>query len=190
MPVQRVKNITSGKRNEMVGVRELQARIRDLVSAAASKEALEVAGDAADELKEEVIKNAKSVNVPHEVYEDIFTYRNPPPNLPRNRPAALVGIRKRGSRPPWGRAYVEWKNRAAFTRVRLRGRGKNRKVVSGGVMEAGAKVGESLATMWEMGTSKMDARPFFRPAILAMKARIVTVLSAGYRGILERHAAK
>ncbi len=55
---------------------------------------------------------------------------------------------------------------------------------------AGAnKIGESLATMWEIGTSRMRAKPFFRPALMAARQAALTVMANGFKRIIGKYAA-
>lgn len=183
------RNITrTGKKSlDIAGIAELQKKIRDMVDATAGDEARAVSAECARDLEQKTIAAARAVNVPHEVFEDIFSYagRSQKKSL---QTSAIVGIRKRGRSRPWAEGYAEWRNRAAYTRIRFKGRGKNRKVVGGGVVGVGDLVGESLATMWEIGTSKQPAKPFFRPTVAAAQPGIIAKHYEGYKKIIERNA--
>jgi HK97 gp10 family phage protein len=177
----RPRNLTrgGGKRlkSRIEGVKELEAKFRDLISlfqdkAATSgkarllkREVTETLHGAADMIAREARSNAASQNVPSRVQRSIFTYANPAKDKPR-RSAALVGVNKK-------RSMVEWvaapNNKSPRAKV-----------------GAGGKVAMSLAAMFERGTSRMKARPYFTPAVKSMRERALSYLIHGYKAILEK----
>lgn len=182
--------IETGKVAKLEGMKELQLKLRDLLStvegADARKEVQKVIGEVAQDLRREVAARIMAIPDPAEttdrsgrkigrqqILESLFTYNKQPEGERRRaRFSALVGIRKRG-RTPYASGYVEW-------RAGRHPKSPRAKVAPGGL------IGESLATMIEMGTTKRVATPFFRPAITTSRSRIVPVIATGYRAILQR----
>lgn len=187
-------NITSGRSgrqiSEVLGLKELKEKVKKLQGAMVSDEAQRIVGAGAAHVGAEIRNGARSVKVPHEVFANIFTYSKPQVRLSGRaaKVSALAGIRKRGRSRPFAVSYAEWRNRAAYTRLRGKGRGKSRVFKSGGVLQAGQFVGENLATMWELGTSKQSAKPFFRPAIARVQARVMMMLKDGYSQLIQKYA--
>lgn len=180
---------TAGKsrsaKSSWAGVKELQEKLVNLVDATASAEAVALSAELAKSLEGRIVSNARSVGVPHEVYQDVFTYSRQRQKSPRI--ASLVGIRKRG-RSEDAKAYVTWRARTSRFKFKL-GRSAGRVTLKlGEKIAAGKKLGENLATMWELGTSIMAPRPFFRPAVNDSKQSIITALINGYKDIIIRRA--
>lgn len=186
----RVANLQRGRQSKAVqvlGVKELQQRVNQLKTRAVSDESARVAIDAGALLYHQAMANLRSVNAPHEVAQDLFIYGKQPGILLRatSSVTALVGLRKRGKKLK-SKGYVEWyankqvsAGREKTTRTRL----KRARLVM-----RGTKIGENLGTMWELGTSKMAARPWWRPAVMSTKQAMFAAMAAGYRKILGEGA--
>lgn len=184
-----VVNISQGgnKLVQVLGLKDIQARIKAIADASVRDEASEVVGTAAAAVRDSIYSHAEAQNVPHEALEDIYMYvRQPGGEGKRDSIAALAGLRKAGRRLD-AHGYVTWfagKQRGAFDKTTNRKKGAVL-VVPG----SGRKIGENLGTMWEFGTTKMAARPFFRPAIAAVRSTVLSIIADGYKAILERHSA-
>ncbi len=185
-------NIQSGRSKsvEVLGLKELQQNVNEVMSAAVGKEAADVAAGAGSVVLDRLAYNAKSVGVPHEVLDDLFMYTKRQPNLNGGQGSVdvLVGLRKKGTRIP-ADGYVTWrassqKGLNSFGLLNTRSRGKAR------VKKApdGRRIGENLGTMWELGTTKMRARPWFRTALQAVRSDVIAKMAAGYQGIVARHS--
>jgi len=174
------------KASKILGVPELKRKIRALKNDMVAEAAQRVVGEAARYISSEVRYGAESVKVPHEVFKNIFSYSKLR-TQPGAKVSALAGIRKRGRARPYAVSYMEWRNKAAYTRLRWKGRGKTRTFKAGGVVAERALVGENLATMWELGTSKRPATPFFRPAIQRAQNRVAAILYDGYSAIIGKY---
>ena len=185
-----VVNIQRGRQSkavQMLGLKELQTRVNGLKTRAVSDDSARIAIDAAALLYHQAESNLRSVNAPHEVAEDLFIYGKQPGLLMRAATSvtALVGLRKHGKRLK-SHGYVEWyankqvsSGREKTTRTRL----KRARLVM-----RGTKIGENLGTMWELGTSKMAAKPWWRPAVVSSKSPMFSAMAAGYRRILGEGA--
>lgn len=153
------------------------SKLREVHSSEQFSEAIT---EAARELAEKVRQAGAARNVPSDALEDIFISRG---RQKGSQVAALVGLRKRGRGQPFAHGYREWiagSQRGRFRKtVRTSGRRGKR------LAAAGRKIGENLATMWEVGTSKMRARPFFRSAVESNRDSVVTRMGAGIRAALE-----
>jgi hypothetical protein len=150
--------IGTGKAAEVVGLKELVARLRDLQGKFDGKEVYDVLRQGAGIGEWEMRRSAQDRGWPHEVANSLFAFARPAAGKPT---AALYGVRKRGRARPWAPAYVEWGKRA------------------------GKPLGESLATMFEYGTSKMRARPAVRPAITAARPAILAAVAEGLRRLIS-----
>lgn len=199
------RKMISGRSVEVKGLQQLEANIRDIIDASKGEKVTATLDSILGWLYRDIVSAAKAVNVPHEVLDDIFTYNKPHPSdrslVPhtrtRGRVTALIGIRKKGRHAPWAKAYAEWfpgKHMAMGTTSKTPKISKQL-VIPGTMSAKGAAfgkqmIGESLATMWELGTSIMAARPFFRPTIKAARARVIQQFADCYRGIIASHSAK
>lgn len=195
MPVRRVKNLGrsyQAQKSGIEGAKELASKLRAMKSEVVGKEAQAVIAEAADELAVRVRMNAQAVGVPHDVLEDVFSYNRLPRD--RKRVSSLVGIRKRGRSRPYAKAYREWfPGRKTKQGATKRPKSAKSLVLPGTMSAKGAlfglqKIGESLATMFELGTSLMPARPFFRPAVESMRLMILGMILSGYSSIINRYA--
>lgn len=188
----RVRNFQSGRQSKAVavlGLRELQQRVDQLKTRAVSDESAKVAIGAGAMLYNQAQANLRSVNAPHEVREDLFIYGKQPGILLRatSSVTALVGLRKRGKKMD-AKGYVTWN---ATSRAGVFGPMTKRAsllAAKGKARVSGRKIGENLGTMWELGTSKMPARPWWRPAVMSMKQAMFQAMAAGYRKILGEGA--
>lgn len=182
------RNIGSSKQLEIHGVQDLLGNIEDIIAglkgtpgrrAAVTRRASEILGKelhaAAVIVRDETKRRAISQNWPHEAIAGIFAYFDP--NKPK-RSTALAGVSKR-------RSMVEW----------YPGKSKSprAKVAPGTVSAKGARFGAqkiamSLATMFEYGTSKMNARPAYRPALASVRASMLARMAQGYKKVIESFA--
>lgn len=186
----RVANLQRGRQSKAVqvlGLKELQTRVDQLKTRAVSDESARVAINAGALLYQQAQSNLRSVNAPHEVAQDLFIYGKQPGILLRatSSVTALVGLRKRG-RKIKAHGYVEWfanKQVSSGREKTSRSRVRRARLVM-----RGTKIGENLGTMWELGTSKMAARPWWRPAVLSTKTAMFQAMAAGYRRILGEGA--
>jgi hypothetical protein len=190
----RVTNIQSGRQSKALkfyGLPELQKNVNALKSKMAGAEAAAVAVDAGAALYNQALSNLQRVNAPHEVAQDMFIYGRQPSALlsATKSVTALVGLRKRG-RSIKSQGYVEWypgRQVGGFEKTSRTRRKRMRLVMPGTQSAKGSgaqKIGEHLGTMWELGTTKMAARPWWRPAVMSARAAIYAALAAGYRRIL------
>ena len=167
-----MRDIASGKSCQVIGVQALALKLNELQSVVASAEAYDVVGRAANIGRFEVEREMHEQNWPHETLECVFTYDKAGKS---STVSALLGIRKRGRSRPYAPAYVEWG-------LGMAGRKRVRKDTPSHL------VGESLATMYEMGTSRQSAKPAFRPAVTATKAVMLAEIATGFQQIIESHA--
>jgi hypothetical protein len=183
------RNLLRGKGVEIEGLRALEAKLDDLMALgwaggsararAARQDLHEALRGAAEMVKSAVRTKAMAAGWPKATVAAIFSYADPRQDKPA-RSNALAGIRK-GAPPRKDDAiYREW-----FP-GRSQSRRAKRLIIPGDRGASGLqKIGMSLATMFEFGTSKMAARPAFRPAIAAIKTQVVRRLAEGYRRVIE-----
>lgn len=185
-----VVNISQGgnKLIQVLGLKEIQGRMKAISDAVVRDEAGEVVGNAAAVVRDAIYASAESQNVPHRALEDIYLYiRQPNGQGKRDSIAALAGLRKKGRRAD-AHGYVTWfagLQRGSFDKTNR----TRRKRGADFVPASGRRIGENLATMWEFGTTKMRARPFFRTAISSVRGTVLAIIADGYKAILERHSA-
>lgn len=159
------RNLATKKVVEVSGLKELQDKLKGLIDAADGPEMQAGLGQIANTGEWMLKAEARDQHWPHEAIESTFSYaKMPPTNRRKNGPSALFGIRKRGRSKPWAPGYAEWGKRT------------------------GKLVGESLATMYEFGTSKMSARPAARAVVSAMRAFYPDMAAKVFQRILERHS--
>jgi hypothetical protein len=208
MATRRPTNIRSGSKSEtIIGMKELEAKLSDLIDATIAPEAVNEIRDAATILYKQVVANAKSVKVPHEVLEDIFISGKQPSSQgiygassERKQVSALVGLRKRGrgfSSGQGAKGYVEWTPKSQVGKFdktqRSKTRGRGTVLVLPGTKSAKGdgslqKIGENLGTMWELGTTKMQAKPWFRPAVISTRNEVISRVTEGYKRLIEKKA--
>lgn len=170
---------------EIQGLKELQLSLRDLASAfgggvkntALSNDVHRVLADAAKHIASRAISIGQSKGVPRRVLASIFTYANPSKDKP-NRTAALVGVNKQKTLVSW------YPRRSAST--------KAKKLIiptaaGAGYGSQGAKISESLASMFERGTSKMKARTYFAAGLRSAGQFSLQFLSASLKAIVEKY---
>lgn len=198
----RITDITrsGGKRTrtEVEGLRELEAKVRDLLALddtgslgqrsarvqRARKELYGVLGEGAAMLKREIQSRAEARGWPKAVIAAVFTYADARKDQGKRRQAALAGIRKGAPPRRDMKIYREW-----FP-GRSRSRRAKKLVIPGTISAKGAKyglqkIGMSLAAMFEFGTSKMAARPAFRPALKAVQSTVLQQIAGGYKRVIE-----
>lgn len=171
------------------GVKKLRAHISDLIAgmdldpkSVGRKTAVvrrahamitETLTEAANVIKTEGQSRARTQGWPGRTIGTFFTFADPEGMRPK-KTTALTGIRTgaptmRGKKDT--RIYKEWK--AASTKSP---RAKQ---------PVGALIGESLASMYEHGTTRMQAKPAFRPAVAAARGRVKAALIAGYKRVID-----
>jgi len=196
----RVYNVQSGRQKavQVLGLKELQQRVNQLQMRAVGRETAGVMVDCARLLYDEATSNLRSVNAPHEVLDDLFVYGKNPSSLLRaeKQVTALTGLRKHGSKFP-SKGYAEWYpgrqvGKASESVGKMNRRGKRQRLVVPGTRSAKGgglqKIGENLGTMWEIGTTKMPPRPWWRPAVQSARAKIYTAMLSGLRSVLGESA--
>lgn len=145
------------------GIKELTDQLKELDKAVIGPHVYDVLGKATRAWRQRFIQEATGKRWPKRAIASAFTYSRPDPReRTRKRTTALFGIRKRG-RNKNAPGYVEW---------------------------AGGTRGMSLATMFELGTSKMSARPAFRPSVYASRETMKDIIEDGVWAILEQVAGK
>lgn len=159
-----------------LGVRELNAKLKEISAAmdpaqqtSLRKGVHSVLHEAVQVIKDRAVQNAENQNWPAEAVKSIFTFADPEKGS-RRRSSALVGVGKRST-------MVEW--HAAKTPPTNPLKEVQRKVAPGGA------VSMSLATMFETGTSKMPARPAFRPAVSQSMQQVADKVEDGIAAMIE-----
>lgn len=180
------RNIATRKMIELSGVKEMQQNISKLLTRMEGIEAQRDLGELAKKGASMLEAEARSQGWPEDAIESIFVYSKLDPKESRRRrgPAALFGFRKRGRSQPWAPGYREWfPGRSKSTRAKSL-------VLPGLKSKAGTlqKVGMSLATMFEFGTSKMRARPAMRKVIARMRAIYIPEVAAILQRIFAHHS--
>lgn len=172
-------------RGEVKGFKELQLKLKELSTALGqedkarqsllAREQHRILLDGAKQIADEARRRGQG-RVPRRVVASIFTFANPAKDKPK-RSAALVGVNKQ-------RTMVEWKARsgASFNVWGGHSYGKNVKRKA----SAGKKIAMSLATMFEHGTTRMNAYPFFGPAVRAIRARVMSSVTSGLKSLIEK----
>jgi HK97 gp10 family phage protein len=176
----RPRNLTRGGgkkfRSQLERVEELEQKFRDLIllfqgkreqtgkAGLLKREVNRTLREAAEIIATEARSNAAANSVPQRVRNSIFVFADPKKDKPR-RSSALVGVNKQ-------RTMIEWTARSSFS--------PRAKVAPGG------KVAMSLASMFERGTTRMKARPYFTPAVKTMRQKALDYLVHGYRETLEK----
>jgi hypothetical protein len=182
-----VRNITrgGGAANKPIvdQLKDLEAQLKSLRDDAPLRLAQEVIRDTARDVYQAVVASAAAANIPHEAMQDIFYYAKPNPG--DKQISAVVGLRKKGRGTPYAHGYVEWVAGMQIGKHAKYERSKTKKKRKG--LVSGRKIGESLATMWELGTTKHAARPFFRTAIQSARAGIITSISGGFKKIIDEY---
>ena len=149
---------------EIRGIKELADQLKELDKAVVGPQIYDVLGKATRAWRQRFIQEATGKHWPKRAIASAFTYSKPDAREgTRKRATALFGIRKRGRSRPYAPGYVEW---------------------------AGGTRGMSLATMFELGTSKMSARPAFRPSVYASRETMKDIIEDGVWAILEQVAGK
>lgn len=188
--MKRTYNIQQGRQKavQVLGLKELQQRVNELKTRAAGQAVNDVMVECAAILYGQAKSNLQSVKAPHEVLNDLFVYgRNKSVFLSAEKSVtALTGLRKHGTRLK-SLGYVEWfaSKQASAGRDKT-SRTKKKKQ---SLRMLGTKIGENLGTMWELGTSKMQARPWWRPAIVSSRSPIYQKMLSGLTNLIGGGAA-
>lgn len=155
-------SVSRRKAFKVEGLAELQKKIGELKDSVAYEEAYEVVGEAANEAVDIMKSSMEAQNWPKEAIESTFSYAKLSEKTKTAKATALAGIKKRGRNRPYAPGYAEWPKDKP-------------------------EVGESLATMFEYGTSKMAPRPAIRKSITEIAAMAGTKLKSGFEKIILRH---
>lgn len=175
------ERLNTKKATEMAGLDKLDLKLRDFMGALTGDVALSrgkrsaitervraILGDglraAAAEIKDEATRRAVALGWPKEAAESFFAYYDPAKDRLR-RSGALAGAAKQ-------RSMVEWTAGPHPKSPRA-------KVAPGG------SVAMSKAAMFEFGTTRMPARPAFRPAITAAKNAAFQRIANAYREAID-----
>lgn len=175
----RAYNVTSANKHnktEIAGLRELSAQLKDIMPYSSSKMYVatgEVVQQASAMLRQRIRANMAAQGWPRDIQG--YTFATDPTGSKSNskRFESLTGISK-GHKTAGHPMYREWN--AGKT-----SKSKRAKVSPGG------KVGMGWPTMWELGTSKIRAKPAFRPAIEQSRAAIVKALTDGFTKVLNEY---
>lgn len=179
------RNIATKKLVAVSGLKEMQANVSRILDAMDGRELQADLGQLAAKGAALLEAAADAQNWPKDAVDSIFVYSQLAPNERRRKsgPSALFGFRKRGRKQPWAKGYREWfPGRSKSTRAKslvLPGL----KSKTGGLQ----KVGMSLATMFEFGTSKLRARPALRPTIAKLRSIYPAEVGAILQKILAKH---
>lgn len=182
--------------SEIKGLAQLQRTIADYRNIAADDEVRQIISGAAVDLRNAIGTGMRSMNVPSRARIPFATAAKPHGKSfidKKTHVSALVGLRKRGRSRPYAPGYAEWNpgKRRRFGFLKTAKRSKQL-VIPGtprifGNSRAGLqKVGESLATMWELGTNLMAAKPFMKQAIEGIKATLVGNMTMRLKDVLAR----
>ncbi len=173
----------------ITGIRELRANLADVVAAVTNDRSISADSrtgalatgqqyittgirNAARLVRNQARDNATSEGWPSRVVASIFAYSDQPDTPGLKRTTALAGVNKRRSMVKWNavRHSAQW-----------------HRVMTSGVhkVEPGSEVAMSLATMYEFGTSRMMAKPAFRPAVTATKGSVTAILVSAYRQAIQ-----
>lgn len=166
------RNLTRGGRGalvkaEVVGIRNLENRIKHFVTAMAAKDRMAAGNSTAATIAEvsiwfrdQVRAKAKAAGWPNRLVDAIFAFTDMQ-RSPKGKIAALNGV-KTGAPPRYDpKLYKEWTpNEGNMSR-----RAKRQKARRQETGHNPSKIGMSLAAMYEYGTSRMRARSAIRPAI-------------------------
>jgi HK97 gp10 family phage protein len=176
-------------RVKVEGVRQLRVTVGNLVAALGDEErskfgkiAADTMADASKLLRDAIRAKAIGQNWKKESVEAIFWYGEQKrqysavsgreTGYSRRIRANLVGIRKGAPPRSDPKIYAEWvasPNNKSAKRKRA----------------GGEIIGQSFASMFEFGTSKMLPRPAFRPAYQQMKSTIRRMIIEGYKRIIK-----
>jgi hypothetical protein len=171
------------------GVKELRATVGNLIAALDKDErskygkiAYDTMADASKYLRDAIRNEATSQGWRRASIAAVFWYGEikrqysgidgRETGFSRRLRANLVGIRKGAPPRQDPDIYAEWKAGANNTSPKRKRSG-------------GQTIGQSFASMFEFGTSKMAARPAFRPAYQKAKPTIRQMIIDGYTRIID-----
>jgi HK97 gp10 family phage protein len=159
------RNIAGGRSAEVVGLRELSRKLDRLKSAVASQEASAAVGKAAGTGREAIRSSMRGAGWPASLISKAFSTDGV---NKRGKIVALFGVNKQSNMVVWNA-------------------GPNPKSPRAKVGEGG-KVAMSMVSMFEFGTTRMQAKPAVRPAIQGSKSQMVQTTAAEFKAIIIRHA--
>jgi hypothetical protein len=152
---------------QVKGIKELTSQLRAMKSACVSEQIAEMLGGAADLWRRAANALVRTNRWPHEVHDTAFIdARWPQSRRGKTKISVIFGFPKRGRARPYRPGYVEWGKRE------------------------GKLLGMSLNTMFEFGTSKMAARPAYRPALQTQKSAMRGSVKARLADILIEAKAR
>lgn len=177
-------------RAKVEGVKQLRATIANLVASLEKDErsqygkiAYDTMADASKYLSDSIKAEATSAGWRRASVAAIFWYgevkaqysalSGRETGFSRRLRANLVGIRKGAPPRQDDSIFAQWKAGA---------NNKSPKRKRGG----GQLIGQSFASMFEFGTSKMAARPAFRPGYQKAKGRVRQIIIDGYKRIISQ----
>ena len=168
---------------EIRGIKELADQLKELDKAVVGPQIYDVLGKATRAWRQRFIQEATGKRWPKKAIASAFTYAKPQPGeQSRKRATSLFGIRKKGRAAPYAPGYVEWF--AAKSPPKHPKKQVTRKRAPGEL------TGMSLATMFELGTTKIGARPAFKPSLYASRETMKDIIEDGVWAILEQVAGK
>ncbi len=175
-------------KTRLIGLAELKRNINDVKAAFSNDDSISVESrsslvssarselrnglyDAAVIVRNQARANAVAAGWPHKAIESAFAFNRPSDEMTK-RTRALAGVGKRKSMVEWTAA----EHQARFSRV-----------LQGGVHKVapGGKVAMSLAAMFEFGTSRMVARPAWRPALTSTRSNVRNKVRETYTAVLK-----
>lgn len=151
------------------GVKQIKATLQQMTGdgAVSTADIYRILKTGAQPMADAVRAGANAIS-PH-IGASVEFFADPPPN-PTKKKTALITLNKQVTMRRWIAAKSN--------------KSPNAKVAPGG------QVAESLAMMREIGTSRMAATPFFRPAVTATRATVRQNLQTGFQQFIEDVAAK
>lgn len=180
----RVTNLQAGRQKavQVFGLKELQQRMNEQKNRITGPLVNALMIDAGRILFDQAAANLASTNAPHEVRNDLFIFGKNKSSLvaAEKSVTCLVGLRKHGQKIK-SAGYVEWWSNRQTGQYEKTSRTRKRKQ---SLRMVGTRIGENLGTMWELGTTKMPARPWWRPAILQSRNRMYELMADGLRKIV------
>lgn len=194
-----VRNVARGGgkafKGEVQGLKELERKLKALLpeNPAMRTDLYKMVGQAGEELRDRMRLNAQSAGwgsqsiytkgsygkrasySGQDVIDAMFVSSKEAPGVnSRKRINALVGVGKRRSMVEWLAGHVSFFSPTPRTPRRV---------------TEGKPVSMSFATMLEMGTTRMRARPAIGPAVAASKSNVISKLADGMNALLHKYAA-
>jgi len=144
------------------GLKPIKERLNNVVQYLDGEEIYPALGRAVKPLQTAAQNNARLIS--GEIAVSIHLADRQPPSRPRKK-TVLVVAHKSETMRRWTGARS---NRSPKAKV-----------------SPGNEVSESLASMFELGTSRMPARAYFKPAVDATKAEVISNVKTELEGLIE-----